>query len=267
MKYIGAILAHGLMAISLMAQATQPGITQSIRNIRDQIASAADETRLLARSNRYTEIIKSVDALIQRESDSTTEAAKSTKEYQDLDRKIKDLETRLTELRRSSGSLDEKSKLASEIRKSKNAISRIVPESLSHNDELVDLNLVRDQADAKLKEVIESIESIRAKRKAISENEITYYSQLEVGVIGKFYTGVGFKVSQHINDSSFLAYMNTAPEPVIIRGFGVKNVPDGEIVTISRLFKVTKTESYTTVMGSTKTVFVIEPYEFPDDGL
>ncbi len=87
-----------------------------------------------------------------------------------------------------------------------------------------------------------------------------------VGEIG-FWRDTGFftletvKVKQIVDDKSMLVEeLTRLKKNYWLEGFATRGVVDGDMVRVGCLLEITGTKQYTTVLGATKTVLVLEPY-------
>ncbi len=93
-------------------------------------------------------------------------------------------------------------------------------------------------------------------------------SYLSVGDIGSLYAGL--EIGQILNDkemfiipyrlkiTAYTRKINMGPR-ILFRGWSTKNYTTGQRIISNEWTKVTGTYKYTTVMGGTNTIFIIEP--------
>lgn len=79
--------------------------------------------------------------------------------------------------------------------------------------------------------------------------------QLRVGLAGKlpFYV----KIVQIVDESN--ARISYGPEQAWLKGFSTKNMVDDKFIKIDDWVEIRETKQYKTILGGSKTVFVIEP--------
>lgn len=105
-------------------------------------------------------------------------------------------------------------------------------------------------------------EIIRAtKNQTVFVPDITY-GGLKVGNMGSFGTGAVAKVFQVIDQNEALLCIGGLV--IWFRGIDARTLVDEQEVELVSLFEITGTATYTTPIGSTKTVLVAEPLVLPE---
>jgi len=91
-------------------------------------------------------------------------------------------------------------------------------------------------------------------------------SNLSVGLIGHFWTGAAYRILQVVGPDELhveLSHQDFSPMRFAVRGLPTGGLAEQRGIALSGLFEVTGTQTYATVTGGSKTIFVVEPIRIP----
>lgn len=105
------------------------------------------------------------------------------------------------------------------------------------------------------------IQHIQSKIELIEAQQGCYLPRLEwrVGSMGNLWRS--FRVSQVVDSANMLVRPSRDDTDLLLwfRGWDTTTLTDGQATTVKQLAQVTKTTQYTTVLGGSNTIFVVEP--------